>query len=630
MNPLLDSTIRISLILLLALGVTSLLRRHSAALRHWMLATALLCAAVMPVLTLVAPSWHVSIDLAPSPKAGDAPETIVGPATTTGGLVSSIVAPARAANETLVERVFHGLRDSRIRDLVVPLWLTGAAMSFGLLVGGMARLAKVHSRSQGLVHGRWRELADEIARKHGPRRPVLLLQSDHPTLLVTWGVARPKIVLPAAARGWADDRIRVVLSHELAHIRRGDWAVQMGAELLRCIYWFNPLLSIACRRLRQQSEYACDDVVLNSGINGTAYATHLLDVARMVATSRHTWSAAVAVAQPSTLERRIRAMLNVQLNRKPVTAASRLAGTLALVAIAVPMAGFGAPAVKAPAGAASDVALASTDVHIGSLEREQTRRLIPTDLVPRNAPVTRFEALSAAQAGSASVTGVLWDQLGLLLPGVTVRLTEQRTGAVRTVTTDGTGRFFVGEMPAGTYVLETELPGFETHRETLALRAGEGVQRNLTLEIGSLEETITVTSEGSGPQVQRAPRPEPGSGGRGNAAPQAGQGRGAGPFTVRVGGNIRTPRKLVSVPPIYPAALAANGTSGHVVLLGRIDVDGFIIDVRLMPDANDPATHPDFVAAAMDAVRQWEFTPTLLNGVPVEVNIRMNITFTAQ
>ena len=72
------------------------------------------------------------------------------------------------------------------------------------------------------------------------RRPVTLLQSSHPSLLVTWGLAHPKVILPSAADAWTDERARVVLSHELAHIRRGDWIVQLSAELLRAFYWFNP------------------------------------------------------------------------------------------------------------------------------------------------------------------------------------------------------------------------------------------------------------------------------------------------------------------------------------------------------------------------------------------------------
>ena len=55
----------------------------------------------------------------------------------------------------------------------------------------------------------------------------MLLESDHPSLLVTWGLAQPKVILPATAGAWSDERARVVLTHELAHIRRGDWIVQL-------------------------------------------------------------------------------------------------------------------------------------------------------------------------------------------------------------------------------------------------------------------------------------------------------------------------------------------------------------------------------------------------------------------
>ena len=79
-----------------------------------------------------------------------------------------------------------------------------------------------------------------------------------------------------------------MLRHELAHIRRGDWAVLIAAELLRAVYWFNPLVWIACSRVRQESEYACDDAVLNAGVEGSEYATHLLDLARTLNANRRT------------------------------------------------------------------------------------------------------------------------------------------------------------------------------------------------------------------------------------------------------------------------------------------------------------------------------------------------------
>ena len=114
-----------------------------------------------------------------------------------------------------------------------------------------------------------------------------------------------------------------MLAHELAHIKRGDWLIQMVAEMARAGYWFNPLVWIACRRLRLESEQATDDVVLHAGIDGSAYArapagarTRLLAPAAPGCPPRRS-------PAPSSLERRVRAMLNNRTNRAPITRAAR-------------------------------------------------------------------------------------------------------------------------------------------------------------------------------------------------------------------------------------------------------------------------------------------------------------------
>ena len=110
---------------------------------------------------------------------------------------------------------------------------------------------------------------------------------------------------------------------KLAHIARRDWALQIAAETVRAVYWFNPLIWIACRRLRDESEQACDDTVLRRGIDAADYASHLLAVARQVLTADRGWASAPAVANASTLERRIAAMLNASRNREPLTRPAR-------------------------------------------------------------------------------------------------------------------------------------------------------------------------------------------------------------------------------------------------------------------------------------------------------------------
>jgi beta-lactamase regulating signal transducer with metallopeptidase domain len=80
--------------------------------------------------------------------------------------------------------------------------------------------------------------------------------------------------------------------------------------MLQSCNWFHPLAWIAAHSLRQESERACDDSVLNCGIEVSEYAGQLLDLARTLENPSRDWSTALAIARPSYLERRLMAMLN--------------------------------------------------------------------------------------------------------------------------------------------------------------------------------------------------------------------------------------------------------------------------------------------------------------------------------
>jgi protein TonB len=92
---------------------------------------------------------------------------------------------------------------------------------------------------------------------------------------------------------------------------------------------------------------------------------------------------------------------------------------------------------------------------------------------------------------------------------------------------------------------------------------------------------------------------------------------------VRVGGNIKPPMKLKDVRPIYPAAMREAGLSGVVPLEAIIGADGTVASVRVV----SAQVHPGLAVAAAEAVRQWQFTPTLLNGKPVEVVMSVTVRF---
>jgi protein TonB len=91
---------------------------------------------------------------------------------------------------------------------------------------------------------------------------------------------------------------------------------------------------------------------------------------------------------------------------------------------------------------------------------------------------------------------------------------------------------------------------------------------------------------------------------------------------LRVGGRIQAPRKIKDVKPAYPPIAEAARVQGIVILEATIGADGRVTDARVIRSI------PLLDAAALDAVRQWEFTPTLLNGDPTPIVMTVTVNFT--
>jgi hypothetical protein len=130
----------------------------------------------------------------------------------------------------------------------------------------------------------------------------------------TWGSLRPVILLPAEADGWPAERRRVVLLHELAHVKRWDCLTQMLARLACGLYWFNPLAWVAAHRMRVERERACDDLVLNGGFKASDYASHLVEIARSF--RRMPQMAAIAMARSTSLAGRVAAIIDDTRKRR--------------------------------------------------------------------------------------------------------------------------------------------------------------------------------------------------------------------------------------------------------------------------------------------------------------------------
>jgi TonB family protein len=529
--------VRSSVLMALALVAVACLSRWSAAMRHRVLALAFCGAAVVGPLVSVVPEWPVlpappmALSSIPTSPAAAASAVSVAPEEA-GSPVAAIGATASAATAASI------------------LWVLGAAVAFFRLAGGSWYVRRLASHGPAEVGGAWPSVLEQVRDGFGIGRPVRLAVTNREGLLATFGVMRPTVLIPRSAIGWSEDRVRVVLLHELAHVKRRDWLVQVLAESARAMFWFNPLFWIACARLRRESECACDDEVLAAGMRPDRYAEHLVEIARRNRHIQMPWAAVVPMARQSTLEGRVTAMLNPGLDRRTP---SRLAAFV------------------------SSALVVATVIVAASL------RL-------------------AAQGNALAVEGRVFDPSGGVLPGVEVTL-EDGNKIKWPTTTDREGAFKFEPVGAGNYVLEASLPGFKSLRHEFVLAAGRRAPQNVTLQVGSLEETIRVTAK----------RPAPA------AASQPGQQ----PARVRIGGNIKQPMKTLDVRPVYPESMRAAGLEGVVPMEAVIGVDGRVLFARVV----SAQVAPEFAASAIAAVKQWQFTPTLLNGVPVEVQVAVSISF---
>jgi TonB family protein len=532
MNFLIAVVLKISLVFAIAWIVTIALRRSSAAMRHQIWAAAILCALLLPALTFLLPQW-----------------TPARPAVTQ--------ATSTTAAHTFVQVTAARPVSKNLRTSFEWAWAAGASIMLLRLIFGLAQLYWAGSRARPLFGEPSFRGAAQIGASLGmPSHARLLVSPDDIQMPLTWGIIRPKILLPASAANWPEERLRIVLAHELAHIARRDWILRIAAELACAAYWFHPLAWLAAMSLREESERACDDIVLSAGVKPADYADQLVGIARTFHRPARAWSAALAMldfrgAHPSNFERRLIAMLNPTMNRRRPSAAARVYIALAAIALLLPIA-----AVRAP-----------------------------------------------GQALAGNFTGTVLDPTGAVVPGAIVTVTNNTVSPSTrdTAVSDQAGRFSFASLPAGQYEVRTAAKGFDgMTAKQVTLEPGRDATMNINLAIGRIMEQVTVSAPGT-------PRVAP-------------------PMTlqrIRVGGMVQAASLIQKVAPVYPPHAQAAGIEGTVELIAVIGKDGSVLSLQVQSRGVDP----DLAAAAKEAVSQWRYQPTKLNGEPVEVITQISVQF---
>jgi len=252
-----------TLILLVALLAVRVTRPAAASLRHLILVAAFAVLAALPMAERLGPAIGI-------PVAGFAPAPPLLP-------ITRVETPARAVPDRSARAPRASAFDAALwsrKQLLLTAWGFGAFVALVPVLLTPWRLRQLRARSRRWNHG------DQLLRTVDPTaHRVAVFVHDEQTAPLACGIARPAILLPAAATEWSDADVQRALVHELEHVRRGDWPVYVATRIMSALYWFHPLVWIAWRRLGLEAERACDDAVLR-GSEPTAYAQQLVTLAR--------------------------------------------------------------------------------------------------------------------------------------------------------------------------------------------------------------------------------------------------------------------------------------------------------------------------------------------------------------
>jgi TonB family protein len=434
---------------------------------------------------------------------------------------------------------------------------------------------------------------------------------------VTFGVAPAIVLLPAALRQASPDQRIAVLCHELLHVQRRDWPWVLVEEAVLALLWFHPAVWWLVGELQLAREQVVDRLTVAATGARRAYMDALLSAADAPSAPpllagflrrRHLARRLVALAEEVVMSRARLAVGGVLM--VGVLIGSSAAAVSAWPLVLAPSAGQEATMAFQPKvdgqGQLSVVHRQAIDVPSG-LSRELTHATILMDLVVD------------AQGEVASVRPVSF---------------TMRNDATK-MQLSASGLAAVEPLVRGAGALAN--PG-------AAPPDASAVARDLELMLKSASVALTqwrFTPPAAAPAIARVSAsfdlaantastgtPAPLSGFAGMAGVPTRTvfakrpGPGADDRTLRVGGQIGAPQKIVNVAPVYPQEAQDARVQGVVIIEAKIGPDGSVAEAWVVRSI------PMLDQAALDAVRQWRYSPTLLNGVPVPIICTVTVNFT--
>ncbi|HEX7183723.1 MAG TPA: M56 family metallopeptidase [Thermoanaerobaculia bacterium] len=354
---------------LLLAGVLALVDKRNASLRYALAAGTMLVLLALPVLTAL---W-----LAPS--AGDSVlETVPAASSVPAGTATPSEAGMAGAGAAGLAPAFQ-LQPAL--PWLLAFWLSGvAALSFYHL-GGWLQARRLERRGTRPVPELWEEALAGLRRRLGIARAVRMLESAMVPVPAVVGWLRPVILVPASAlSGLTPQQLEAILAHELAHVRRNDYLVNLLQTVVETLLFYHPAVWWVSRLVRQEREHCCDDLAVAVCGDPLVYARALADLEGLRAPSPR-----LAMASDGgSLLARIRRLAGVPSRS---SRRSWLTAVLALAVLGTGAALLSARPAPAPTGETEEAAV----------EVEEPARAASAAPAPAPAPQTARPAPAAAE-----------------------------------------------------------------------------------------------------------------------------------------------------------------------------------------------------------------------------------------
>jgi beta-lactamase regulating signal transducer with metallopeptidase domain len=302
--------------LLLALVVAFVLRRASAEARSLIWRSAIVALLMVFIGRQLPLHWFAWV----VPSALAAPLVVLGRVQVTGA-----VSPQGGADGSAI-----------VQGMLI-LYAAGVVVVLIPTIVGLAR-GRMRLRRAMRVHGgRWERVLDDARRALGIARAVRIFVDVTAAVPMTWGFLRPVVVLPRAATLWDNEQLRIVLLHELGHVRARDWAFNLIGRVVCALYWFHPGVWWVARGLREDCELACDDRVIAAGVRRSDYAELLMSAAIALRGESITGTPALALSERRGLRARLSAVLDNRHDVRPLRRGWATLAATATLAVAGPV-----------------------------------------------------------------------------------------------------------------------------------------------------------------------------------------------------------------------------------------------------------------------------------------------------